>query len=136
MSPDAVPGRRGYSLPRFSYWFAHCARYSISNPKGAEDVRCCQCPWNKKIGSNLEAAFTTSESGLENSSSHHRVVPYALGDLKFVVRFEADACCKEKENPQVLDKGCVNFYSPLRGEDLQAKFNQMSSIEAGGAADA
>lgn len=89
----------------------------------------------KKVGSNLGAAFTTSESGLENSSSHHRVVRYALGDLKCVVRFEADACCEEKENPQVLDKGCVNFYSPLKEEDLQAKFNQMSSIQAGGAAD-
>lgn len=88
-----------------------------------------------KVGSYFQAAFTTSESGLENSSSHHRVVRHALGDLRCVVRFEADACCEEKEDPQGLDKRCVNFFSPLREEDLRAKFNQMSSIQPGGAAD-
>lgn len=47
-----------------------------------------------KVGSNFESAFTTSEVGLEDSRSHHRVVRYALGNLKCVVRLEADACCE------------------------------------------
>ncbi|MCJ1347137.1 hypothetical protein MMC31_005358, partial [Peltigera leucophlebia] len=81
-----------------------------------------------KIGSNFESAFTKSESGLEDSSSHHRVVGYSLGDLKCVVRFEADACYeKENEGPQVMDKRRVDFFSSLSGEELRAKCEQVSS---------
>lgn len=88
-----------------------------------------------KVGSSFESAFTTSELGLEDSSSHHRVIRYALGDLKCVVRFEADACCEKKEDPLVLDKGCVNVFSPLREEEMRARFNLMSSIKLEGAED-
>lgn len=81
-----------------------------------------------KIGSNFESAFTKSESGLEDSSSHHRVVGYSLGDLKCVVRFEADACYeKENKDPQVMDKRRVDFFSSLSGEELRAKCEQVSS---------
>ncbi|KAF2423194.1 hypothetical protein EJ08DRAFT_596344 [Tothia fuscella] len=43
-------------------------------------------------GHNFETAFTAPEAGLE-SSGHHRVITYPLGDLNCVVRFEVDAFC-------------------------------------------
>lgn len=84
-----------------------------------------------KVGSNFESAFTTPEPGLEDSSSHHRVLRYTLGDLKCVVRFEADACCKEKQNdPQALDQNCVNFFSSLSEEKIRIKCKQLLSTES------
>lgn len=93
--------------------------YFVVNARGAT-----------KVGSNFESAFTTSETGLEDSSSHHRVLRYTLGDLKCVVRFEADACCKEKNDPQALDQRCVNIFSSLSEERIRARFKQLFSTEA------
>lgn len=87
-----------------------------------------------KVGSNFESAFTTPEVGLEDSSSHHRIVRYPLGDLKCVVRFEADACYEEKETQEVMDQGCVNFFSPFEEEGIRAKCKQLSSTEPEAAA--
>lgn len=88
-----------------------------------------------KVGSNFESAFTTPEPGLEDSSSHHRVLRYTLGDLKCVVRFEADACCKEKQNdPQALDQRCVNLFSSLSEKKVRAKCKQLFSTESEAAA--
>lgn len=84
-----------------------------------------------KVGSNFESAFTTPEPGLEDSSSHHRVLRYTLGDLKCVVRFEADACCKEKQNdPQALDQKLVHFFSSPSEEKVRAKCKQLFSGES------
>lgn len=84
---------------------------------------------NTKVGSNFESAFTSSEPGLEDSSSHHRVVRYSLGNLNCVVRFEADACHERKENKEseTMDQRCVNFFSSQGEEDLRAKCEQLSS---------
>lgn len=88
-----------------------------------------------KVGSNFESAFTTSEPGIEDSSSHHRVLRYTLGDLNCVVRFEADACCNEKQNDhQALDQSCVNLFSSLSEEKIRAKCKQLFSTESGEAA--
>jgi hypothetical protein len=43
------------------------------------------------FGHNFERAISVPDRDLENSSSHHRVIRYALGNLKCVVRFEVDA---------------------------------------------
>lgn len=84
-----------------------------------------------KVGSNFESAFTTAEPGLEHSSSHHRVLRYTLGDLKCVVRFEADACCNEKQNDlQALDQSCVSLFSSLSEEKIRAKCKQLFSVES------
>lgn len=84
-----------------------------------------------KVGSNFESAFTTPEPGLEDSSSHHRVIRYILGDLKCVVRFEADACCKENQNdPQALDQRSVNLFSSLSEEKIRAKCKQLFSTKS------
>lgn len=90
----------------------------IEQPKSAQTLR----------------AHSTSKLGLEDSSSHHRMVRYALGDLKCVVWFEADAYCGKKEDPWVLNKRCVNVFSTRREEDMRAKLNQMSPIKLEGAA--
>lgn len=42
-------------------------------------------------GHNFERAFTKHAVGLENSTSHHRVLRYDLGGLDVAVRFEVDA---------------------------------------------
>jgi hypothetical protein len=42
-------------------------------------------------GHNFEHAFTKPLDGLEDSSGHHRIVRYRIGELNCVVRFEVDA---------------------------------------------
>lgn len=54
-------------------------------------------------GHNFERIFTQLPSGLEDSSSHHRVLRYNLGDLSCAIRFEVDACLKvpaETKSPE------------------------------------
>ncbi|MCJ1475563.1 hypothetical protein MMC13_004226 [Lambiella insularis] len=49
---------------------------------------------NSGVGHNFEQAFTQPEAGIEDSSAHHRVIRYKLGELDCVVRFEVDAWCQ------------------------------------------
>ena len=42
-------------------------------------------------GSNFEQAFTTPGEGMEDATSHYRVIRYGMGPLNVVVRFEVDA---------------------------------------------
>ncbi|KAI8938538.1 hypothetical protein NX059_004424 [Plenodomus lindquistii] len=46
-------------------------------------------------GHSFEKAFTTPGEGMDESSSHHRVVRYMLGGLSLAVRFEVDAYLEE-----------------------------------------
>jgi hypothetical protein len=71
---------------------------------------------NAGYGHNFEKAFTRAEKGLEESSGHHRVVRYQMGELECVVRFEVDAWCgSEGDGCDVLqqhgraDKQSGNF---------------------------
>ncbi|KAJ4391093.1 hypothetical protein N0V93_004708 [Gnomoniopsis smithogilvyi] len=57
--------------------------------KAAEMIR---IPDNRGFGHNFEHTFTAPSAGLGDSSSHHRVLRYKLGQLNCVVRFEVDAC--------------------------------------------
>jgi hypothetical protein len=50
---------------------------------------------NAGYGHNFERTFTEAEKGLEDSSGHHRVVRYKMGELDCVVRFEADTWCDD-----------------------------------------
>jgi len=43
-------------------------------------------------GFNFEEASTYPVPGLENESSHHRIIAYNFDGLRMVVRFEVDAC--------------------------------------------
>jgi hypothetical protein len=54
-----------------------------------EDV--IQGAMNAGYGHNFERAFTKPLDGLEDSSGHHRVARYRIGELNCVVRFEVDA---------------------------------------------
>ncbi|UPX17246.1 uncharacterized protein EKO05_0007612 [Ascochyta rabiei] len=51
---------------------------------------------NSGYGHSFETAFTKPQTGLNQSSSHHRVIRYKLGGLDCVVRFEVDAYYEEK----------------------------------------
>ncbi|KAH8752665.1 hypothetical protein F5882DRAFT_368496 [Hyaloscypha sp. PMI_1271] len=55
-------------------------------------------------GHNFERTFTQLPSGLEDSSSHHRVLRYSLGDLSCAIRFEVDACYKLPEETKSPEK--------------------------------
>lgn len=48
---------------------------------------------NSSFGHNFENAFSEPQEGLEDSTGHHRVIKYVLGNLNCVVRYEVDACC-------------------------------------------
>lgn len=48
-------------------------------------------------GHSFERMFTTPGEGLEDSSSHHRVLRYQLGSLDCVVRFEVDAHLEDED---------------------------------------
>lgn len=50
---------------------------------------------NSGYGHNFETVFTIPQTGLSQSSSHHRIVRYKLGCLDCIVRFEVDACYEE-----------------------------------------
>ncbi len=54
-------------------------------------------------GHSFEEAFTKAESGLDESSSHHRLVRYRLGGLDCVVRFEVDAYYSDSEQHSSVD---------------------------------
>jgi hypothetical protein len=52
---------------------------------------------NSYYGHNFERAFSKQAVGLENSTSHHRVLRYDLGGLNVAVRFEVDASYRDCE---------------------------------------
>ncbi|KAL1980065.1 hypothetical protein VTN96DRAFT_4684 [Rasamsonia emersonii] len=49
------------------------------------------------VGHNFVHAISKPEPGLEESTSHHRVIQYKMGDSNCVVRFEVDASYQEVE---------------------------------------
>ena len=50
-------------------------------------------------GHEFEKTFLKFEEGLEDSSSHHRIIEYEIAGMKWVVRFEADGYVEnEPEN--------------------------------------
>ncbi|KAF8855691.1 hypothetical protein BDZ45DRAFT_654934, partial [Acephala macrosclerotiorum] len=51
--------------------------------------------FNSGYGHEFENAFLKFEEGLEDSSTHHRIVEYEIGGMKWVVRFEADGYIKD-----------------------------------------
>ncbi|KAJ4366752.1 hypothetical protein N0V95_000081 [Ascochyta clinopodiicola] len=51
---------------------------------------------NSGYGHSFETTFTKPQAGLDQSSSHHRVIRYKLGGLDCVVRFEVDAYYEEE----------------------------------------
>ena len=60
-------------------------------------------PDKPSFGHNLEAALTTKDPELEDSTSYHRFLMYQLGHLNIVIRYEVDAYMAESEVPQDSD---------------------------------
>lgn len=89
-----------------------------------------QGPRNAGYGHNFERAFTEMEKGLEESSGHHRVIRYKMGELDFVVRFEVDAWCEDESKGEELD----NDVGPVdeggepewNNEDVLARLTKLS----------
>ena len=50
---------------------------------------------NTGYGHSFEKATTRFDEKLKDSSGHHRVVRYNLGDLRCLVRYEADGCIED-----------------------------------------
>ncbi|KAF1941223.1 hypothetical protein EJ02DRAFT_348267 [Clathrospora elynae] len=53
---------------------------------------------NSGYGHNFEKAFTAPDEGMDNSSSHHRVIRYHIGSMDCVVRFEVDAYYEDPDD--------------------------------------
>lgn len=85
---------------------------------------------NAGYGHNFERAFTEMEKGLEESSGHHRVIRYKMGELNCVVRFEVDAWCEDgsKRGELGTDVGPVDERGePERNnEDVLARLTKLS----------
>jgi len=60
-------------------------------------------------GHNFENASTEPQKGLEDSSAHHRVVMYRMGELNCVVRFEVDAWCGGEVEGEGRDERASGF---------------------------
>ena len=89
---------------------------------------------NAGYGHNFEKAFTKAEAGLEESSGHHRVVRYRMGELDCVVRFEVDAWCGGGEgdgNIQGQDAEVANTSAGvgLESDDLLTEITKLSLSE-------
>jgi hypothetical protein len=61
---------------------------------------------NTGYGHSFEKATTSFDKTLRDSSGHHRVVRYSLGDLRCLVRYEADGCIEDVgENTETKAEG-------------------------------
>ncbi|PHH87038.1 hypothetical protein CDD83_9397 [Cordyceps sp. RAO-2017] len=58
---------------------------------------------NSGWGHAFEQAFTKFPLSVDESTGHHRVLHYALGNLRCVVRFEVDACYNQT-NGKIADE--------------------------------
>jgi len=52
------------------------------------------------FGHEFEKANTSAAPGCENSTGHHRIVTYELGDIKLLVRYEVDGCLALTADPK------------------------------------
>jgi hypothetical protein len=77
------------------------------------------------FGHNFERTFTQLPSGLEDSSGHHRVLRYSLGDLSCAVRFEVDACYKDPAEPESSDGVDISKSSRDESASLIDTFNSL-----------
>ena len=85
---------------------------------------------NSGFGHNFERAFTQPEVGIEDSSSHHRIIQYSLGDLVCVVRFEVDTCLQGDSDSEEPEMAKFDTTSLPRRNDLQAAFASLSLTES------
>ncbi|KAA8897627.1 hypothetical protein FN846DRAFT_910298 [Sphaerosporella brunnea] len=65
-------------------------------------------------GMNFEKAFTKRLECSRGSTHHHRVIDYSLGGLRFMVRFEVDACIASKPMTRRYQKRTVTAPTGLK----------------------
>ena len=81
---------------------------------------------NSGFGHNFERAFTRPQAGMEDSSSHHRIIRYSLGSLVCVIRFEVDAWCQGEGDSGEPERANFDASSLPQNIDLQASFASLS----------
>lgn len=78
------------------------------------------------FGHNFQHAISKPELGLEDTTSHHRVIRYKMGDLNCVVRFEVDVSCQELGNEENASED-FDLASSLRRLGIGDNQGQMSN---------
>jgi hypothetical protein len=76
-------------------------------------------------GHNFERVFTKPAVGLEDSTSHHRVLRYDIGGLDIAVRFEVDASYSEAEDDVSREEHGENPVDPDAGAQLAADLDSL-----------
>jgi hypothetical protein len=76
-------------------------------------------------GHNFERAFTKHAVGLENSTSHHRVLRYDLGGLNVAVRFEVDASYGDCEDDLPQEENRDEVLDQVSEEQLATGFGSL-----------
>jgi hypothetical protein len=77
---------------------------------------------NSGYGHSFETIFTEPQAGLNQSSSHHRIIRYKIGCLDCVVRFEVDACYED---------GGAQCSTPGDVEDVERVVTSLTSLAIG-----
>lgn len=87
------------------------------------------------FGHNFEKAFSEHQESLRDSTGHHRVIKYVLGNLNCVVRYEVDACCDTHGGKPGSNEGEPETSQPLQPDETEIldAFSKLSlSAEATG----
>jgi len=80
--------------------------------------------FNSGFGHSFESEFLGYENGMEESCSHHRMVEYEIGGMKWVVRFEADGYSvdthqdNEAKIATSMDNLCLEDATPMMLEGV------------------
>lgn len=85
---------------------------------------------NSGWGRNFERAFTDFPLGLEDSTGHHRVLRYPLGNLNCVVRFEVDACYETRGE----DRAEEPTHQTVHRADAESVTLMLDELSIGGSA--
>ncbi|ROV91345.1 hypothetical protein VMCG_09679 [Cytospora schulzeri] len=86
------------------------------------------------FGHNFEQATTRLPPGLQDSSSHHRVLRYKLGGLECAVRFEVDASYDDPNESVVQVSGAGIPSGVSQRDDIESLGASLSSMALGNSA--
>ncbi|KAJ6032748.1 hypothetical protein N7540_003480 [Penicillium herquei] len=78
-------------------------------------------------GHEFEKAFTRDQ--IPGTTGHHRIISYSLGDLKFIVRYETDACVHDGSelDTQNVDSGSDDILNMMGNLSLSRSDDHSSS---------
>ncbi len=100
----------------------------------ANPVRIITGSLNSGYGHEFEKAFLKFEEELKDSSTHHRIIEYEIGGMKWVVRYEAEGYFKDKqENEGFMAVGASQTYPEVTAaiERLSLEFQPQPTMLEG-----